>query len=128
MFPRRNRVILISPLRGERIARFARCGLEELYPTVLNRDEKLPSMRLAAFQYAIAVVLAILVFGLWHLQVVGGQNYHAMAEANRIRKVPMLAPRGRFSTAKAADCRQLSVGLCFLLREGRATISTRTCR
>jgi penicillin-binding protein 2 len=62
---------------------------------VLNREEKLPSVRLAAVQYVIAVVLATLVFGLWRLQVVGGQNYHALAEANRIRKVPILAPRGK---------------------------------
>lgn len=60
-----------------------------------NRDDKLPSMRLAVLQYVIAGILAILVFGLWRLQVVGGQNYHALAEANRIRKVPILAPRGK---------------------------------
>jgi penicillin-binding protein 2 len=62
---------------------------------VLNREEKLPSVRLAVVQYIIAAVLAILVFGLWRLQVIGGQNYHALAEANRIRKVPILAPRGK---------------------------------
>jgi penicillin-binding protein 2 len=62
---------------------------------VQNREEKLPSVRLAVIQYIIAGVLAILVFGLWRLQVIGGQNYHALAEANRIRKVPILAPRGK---------------------------------
>ncbi|MGB7134604.1 MAG: penicillin-binding protein 2, partial [Acidobacteriaceae bacterium] len=62
---------------------------------MLNREEKLPSIRLAAIQYVIAIVMGILVFGLWRLQVVGGQNYHALAEANRIRKVPILAPRGK---------------------------------
>ena len=62
---------------------------------VLNRDEKLPPFRLAVVQYIIAGILAVLVFGLWRLQVIGGQNYHALAEANRIRKVPILAPRGK---------------------------------
>ena len=62
---------------------------------MLNREEKLPAVRLAVVQYIIAAVLAILVFGLWRLQVIGGQNYHALAEANRIRKVPILAPRGK---------------------------------
>lgn len=62
---------------------------------VLNRDEKLPPLRLAVVQYIIAGILAVLVFGLWRLQVIGGQNYHALAEANRIRKVPILAPRGK---------------------------------
>ena len=62
---------------------------------VQNREEKLPPFRLAVIQYIIAAILAVLVFGLWRLQVVGGQNYHALAEANRIRKVPILAPRGK---------------------------------
>lgn len=62
---------------------------------MLNRDEKLPPFRLAVVQYVIAGMLAVLVFGLWRLQVIGGQNYHALAEANRIRKVPILAPRGK---------------------------------
>lgn len=62
---------------------------------MLNREDKLPTVRLAVIQYIIAAVLAVLVFGLWHLQVVGGQNYRALAEANRIRKVPILAPRGK---------------------------------
>ena len=70
-------------------------GFGSYSQSVLNRDEKLPAVRLAFIQYAIAVILAVLVFGLWRLQVVGGQNYHALAEANRIRKVPILAPRGK---------------------------------
>ncbi|HZZ41188.1 MAG TPA: penicillin-binding protein 2 [Acidobacteriaceae bacterium] len=75
-------------------------------------------MRLAAFQYAIAVVLAILVFGLWHLQVVGGQNYHAMAEANRIRKVPILAPRGKiFDREGRLIVDNYPSVSCFLVRE-----------
>ncbi len=60
----------------------------------LLREEKLPSIRLTISQIVIAVILLVLTFGLWRLQIVGAQNYHAMAEANRIRKVPILAPRG----------------------------------
>ena len=78
-------------------------GFGSYSQSVLNRDEKLPAVRLAFIQYAIAVILAVLVFGLWRLQVVGGQNYHALAEANRIRKVPILAPAANSSTAKAAS-------------------------
>src|ERR1700745_3436052 len=33
--------------------------------------------------------------GLWRLQVLGASNYRVLAEQNRIRKVPVLAPRGR---------------------------------
>lgn len=90
----------------------------ELEPPVLNREEKLPAVRLAVIQYVIAAVLATLVFGLWRLQVVGGQNYHALAEANRIRKVPILAPRGkifdRYGRLLVDNYPSVS---CFLVRE-----------
>ena len=39
--------------------------------------------------------MLVLIFGLWRLQVVGAQNYRAMAQANRVRKVPILAARGQ---------------------------------
>lgn len=60
-----------------------------------NRDEKIPTFKLTVMQYVIALVLVVLVSGLWRLQVLGAQNYRALAEANRIRKVPILAPRGK---------------------------------
>ena len=59
------------------------------------REEKLPAIKLTIFQYLIVAVMVVLIFGLWRLQVVGAQNYRALAEANRIRKVPILAPRGQ---------------------------------
>ncbi|HEX3659878.1 MAG TPA: penicillin-binding protein 2 [Acidobacteriaceae bacterium] len=75
-------------------------------------------MRLAAFQYVIAIVMGILVFGLWRLQVVAGQNYHAMAEANRIRKVPILAPRGKiFDREGRLIVDNYPSVSCFLVRE-----------
>ncbi len=60
-----------------------------------DKDEKIPAYKLTAMQYVIALVLIILVSGLWRLQVLGAQNYRALAAANRIRKVPILAPRGK---------------------------------
>src|ERR1700761_8030647 len=60
-----------------------------------NREEKLPGVKLTIIQYGIVGILLILVFGLWRLQIVGAENYHALAEANRVRKVPILAPRGK---------------------------------
>lgn len=62
---------------------------------MLNREEKLPGFKLTVIQYVIVGILLVLVFGLWRLQVIGAENYHALAEANRIRKVPILAPRGK---------------------------------
>ncbi len=85
---------------------------------MLNREEKLPAVRLAVVQYIIAAVMGILVFGLWRLQVVGGQNYHALAEANRIRKVPILAPRGKlFDREGRLLVDNYPSVSCFLIRE-----------
>ena len=60
-----------------------------------SREEKLPAYKLSVVQYVIAAVLLVLMAGLWRLQILGAQNYHELAQQNRIRKVPILAPRGR---------------------------------
>ncbi|MGH9588668.1 MAG: penicillin-binding protein 2 [Acidobacteriaceae bacterium] len=60
-----------------------------------RNEEHLPTFKLAVFQYVIVGVILVLLFGLWRLQVVGRENYHALAQANRIRKVPILAARGQ---------------------------------
>src|SRR5665213_3997893 len=83
-----------------------------------GRAEKLPAGKLHSAQYIVALILAILITGLWRLQVLGANNFRALAEANRIRKVPILAPRGRIFDR---DGRLLvdnypSVS-CYLLRE-----------
>jgi len=61
----------------------------------IDREEKLSPGKLAAAQYLVVAILAILTLGLWNLQVLGADTYRSQAEANRIRKVPVLAPRGR---------------------------------
>ncbi|MBV8113640.1 MAG: penicillin-binding protein 2 [Silvibacterium sp.] len=83
-----------------------------------QREEKLPAIKLTIFQYLIVGVMVVLIFGLWRLQIVDAQNYRSQAEANRIRKVPILAPRGQIFDR---DGRLLvdsypSVS-CFLVRE-----------
>jgi penicillin-binding protein 2 len=60
-----------------------------------DRDDKIPSPKLAAVQYVILVIIAILVVRLWNLQVRGGEYYQSRAEQNRVRKIPILAPRGK---------------------------------
>ncbi|HET9743959.1 MAG TPA: penicillin-binding protein 2 [Terriglobales bacterium] len=60
-----------------------------------DRDDKIPGIKLAAIQYVILLVIAILVVRLWNLQVSGSEKYESLAEQNRIRKVPILAPRGK---------------------------------
>jgi penicillin-binding protein 2 len=58
-------------------------------------DEKFSPAKLTSVQYAIVILLAVLVAGLWRLQVLGSSNWKVLAEANRVRKVPVLAPRGK---------------------------------
>lgn len=85
---------------------------------MLNREEKLPGIKLTVIQYVIVGILLILVFGLWRLQVVGAENYHALAEANRIRKVPILAPRGKlFDREGRLLVDNYPSVSCFLVRE-----------
>src|SRR5437773_9523941 len=62
---------------------------------MFGRDEKVSSVRLTAVQYIILVVFLFLAYGLWRLQVVQSEFYSAAAEKNRVRNVPILAPRGR---------------------------------
>ena len=50
---------------------------------------------------------SFLAYGLWRLQVSQSDYYSAAAERNRVREVPILAPRGKFSIAMAADSREL---------------------
>lgn len=83
-----------------------------------NREEKLPSVKLTIIQYVIVGILLTLVFGLWRLQIVGAENYHALAEANRIRKVPILAPRGKlFDREGRLLVDNYPSVSCFLVRE-----------
>src|SRR5579864_1376402 len=60
-----------------------------------DREDKIPSPKLATVQYVILVIIAILVVRLWNLQVRGSEKYVNLAEQNRVRKVPILAPRGK---------------------------------
>src|SRR6267378_2996720 len=59
------------------------------------RDEKVSAIRLTAVQYIILVIFMILAYGLWRLQVMQSDVYAQLAEKNRIRNVPILAPRGK---------------------------------
>ena len=62
---------------------------------MFGRDEKVSAIRLTAVQYLILVMFLILAYGLWRLQVMQSDKYAQLAEQNRIRNVPILAPRGK---------------------------------
>ncbi len=59
-----------------------------------ENDKKLPQMRLAAVSYGIVGLIALLLFGFWNLQVIQTTHYADLAERNRIRSIPIIAPRG----------------------------------
>jgi len=62
---------------------------------MLGRDDKVSAMRLTAAQYIILGIFLVLAYGLWRLQVMQSDFYSLAAEKNRIRNVPVLAPRGK---------------------------------
>src|SRR6201987_689145 len=62
---------------------------------MFGHEDKVSHMRLTAVQYIILVIFLILAYGLWRLQVMQSDFYASLAEKNRIRNVPILAPRGK---------------------------------
>src|SRR5882762_4708404 len=62
---------------------------------MFGRDEKVSQGRLTAVQYILLAIFLLLTYGLWRLQVSQSDLYATLAEKNRIREVPILAPRGK---------------------------------
>jgi penicillin-binding protein 2 len=88
-----------------------------------NHGEKLSFVKLATVQYGILFMMLGLVAGLWRLQVLNMENYRVLAEQNRIRKEPILAPRGKFFDReyRVVVDNYPSVS-CFLVREQNRNI------
>src|SRR5580698_3486218 len=84
----------------------------------IERNEKLSPVKLHMTQYLVALVLVILGIGLWRLQVLGATGWRVLAEQNRIRKVPVLAPRGRILDREGRIIVDNYPSVtCYLLRE-----------
>jgi len=89
-----------------------------MYSGRINRFEKLSAIKLAVVQYAILVLMLALTAGLWRLQILGADNFRLLAEQNRIRKVPVLAPRGKlFDRDNRLVVDNYPSVSCFLVRE-----------
>jgi penicillin-binding protein 2 len=58
-------------------------------------DPKLAAGKIAVFQYACVVIFLFLISGFWALQVENPQFYNEQAERNRIKSLPIVAPRGK---------------------------------
>ena len=85
-------------------------SLERVRPS----DPRLPVSPQLALRVAIVGGIAMVIFGviffrLWYLQVLSGEKYVAQANANRVRDLPIAAPRGEI-----------------LDREGQPIVSSRT--
>jgi penicillin-binding protein 2 len=62
---------------------------------MLDRNEKLPQTKFTAVQYVTLIIFLVLSYGLWSLQIRKSDEYEVRAQQNRIRNVPILAPRGK---------------------------------
>jgi penicillin-binding protein 2 len=84
----------------------------------INRGEKLSTFKLTLVQYGILIMMLALAAGLWRLQVLDVENYRVLAEQNRIRKEPILAPRGKlFDRENRLVVDDYPSVTCFLVRE-----------
>src|ERR1041384_6989830 len=61
-----------------------------------QREElELLKWRVSFVAYVIVAALFVLLFGFWNAQIVQSGYYQQRAEQNRIREIPLPAPRGK---------------------------------
>ncbi len=63
-------------------------------PISFQNDKRMPQGRLAIASYVIVGMIALLLFGFWKLQIIDSDRYSQLAERNRVRSIPIIAPRG----------------------------------
>jgi penicillin-binding protein 2 len=64
-------------------------------PVRSPEDQRFPAWKIAFLQYVVAATFLVLLGGYWRLQIGQHQRYADQAERNRIRNLPVIAPRGR---------------------------------
>jgi penicillin-binding protein 2 len=62
---------------------------------LLREHAKFPFGKIAFFQYLIVGSFLFLIHGFWNLQIRNPDMYKQRAERNRIKSIPILAPRGK---------------------------------
>jgi len=60
-----------------------------------REDVKFAAGKIAVFQYAGVLIFLFLITGFWNLQIQNPQIYNEQAERNRIKQLPIPAPRGK---------------------------------
>jgi penicillin-binding protein 2 len=84
----------------------------------MDRGEKLSALKATVVQYGILLMMLALAAGLWRLQVLGAESYRQQADQNRVRKVPVLAARGKlFDREGRLVVDNYPSVSCFLVRE-----------
>ncbi|HWF07759.1 MAG TPA: hypothetical protein VG297_04805, partial [Bryobacteraceae bacterium] len=61
----------------------------------LRDDPSFAAAKMAVFQYTAVAIFLFLVTGFWELQIKSPEIYNERAERNRIKSLPIVAPRGR---------------------------------
>jgi penicillin-binding protein 2 len=61
----------------------------------IGNDQRLPQGRLILVSYLIVLCIVVLLLGFWNLQIVQSGHFADLAERNRIRSIPIIAPRGK---------------------------------
>jgi len=95
----------VCTVLGFKVNRFAFGGRTHFGPGMARRvgvslapwgisDQKIPQGRLALFSYISVFFVALILVGFWKLQVVQSGHFADLAEKNRIRTIPIIAPRG----------------------------------
>ncbi len=61
----------------------------------IGSDQKLPQGRLILVSYVVVLEVILLLIGFWKLQIIQSGHFADLAEKNRIRTIPIIAPRGK---------------------------------
>jgi penicillin-binding protein 2 len=64
-------------------------------PVRFPEDQRFPAWKIAFLEYVVAATFLVLLSGYWRLQIAQHERYEGQAERNRIRSLPVIAPRGR---------------------------------
>lgn len=87
-------------------------------------DERFPAWKITFFQCLVAVAFIVLLVGYWRLQIGQHYLYVKRAEHNRIRYLPIIAPRGKILDREGRVLAESLPSFSVLLERGYASTLT----